>query len=277
MLRKRLNQEWVRSTTQRRAFSAPLLFLLGLGFFAPRADVGHQTVGVEDVAHFLEVIALVQAEVTQVVLGGGRLDGDALQGFLKQLEVVAVGPSHRQADRHAATLHEQRAFGARFAAVHRGRPGFFPPPREPWSSPHPCSSKSSQCPERRRRPPSPPARSAGRSRPRPMPGNGRAPWRRHKVRWPRARSTGSPFAARKRSPPRTPGPARGAARRPAGACCDARAKAARSAPKARRSTRSSRRCSGCAWRGDGGGLFSWQVRSSPTCIVSRHPIIRIGS
>jgi hypothetical protein len=82
------------------------LFLLG--FFAARADVGDKAMGLENGAHFVVVIALVQADVLRAT--GGRLwlfDGDALEGFCEQLEVVAVGSCHRQTDGYAASLHEQ--------------------------------------------------------------------------------------------------------------------------------------------------------------------------
>ncbi len=80
-----------------------------------------------------------------------------------------------------------------------------------------------------------------------------------------------------RTLPRTPGRARGAARRRESAGSGARARAVRSRPTTHRSARSNRPCWQCVWPGDGGGLFSWRARSSPPCIASHHAIIRIGS
>ena len=79
------------------------LFLFCLSLFAARADVRDQAIGMEKAADFCVVIARVQAEVTQVLYGGGLVGGDALQGLLQQLEVIAVGPGDRQTDRYAAT------------------------------------------------------------------------------------------------------------------------------------------------------------------------------
>ena len=89
-------------------------------------------------------------------------------------------------------LHQERAFGARLAAVGGAGPGFFPPPAEPWSARHPSSAHSSRGRETRRTRPGPPARSAKRGRPPPEPASGRAPWNLGRCRWPGARSTGRP-------------------------------------------------------------------------------------
>ena len=77
---------------------------LGGSFLALRADVGDEAVGLEEGAHLIVVVALVQAGVLRVRLGRlGPVDRDALDGRFKQLEVVAVGSSHRERDGHAAT------------------------------------------------------------------------------------------------------------------------------------------------------------------------------
>src|SRR5207253_5737375 len=47
---------------------------------------------------------------------------------------------------YAPGIGQNTAFGAFFGAIGGIGPGFFPLPREPWSSRHPGKHSSSQCP-----------------------------------------------------------------------------------------------------------------------------------
>ena len=138
--RKRLNQEWVRSTDPAPRPEAGLL-ADGPRLLAAGADVRREAKLGHGGAHFLVVVALVQAEVLGLFRGGHRpLPGPALQRGSHQLHVVAVGPGDGQAHRDARRLGQQAALGALFAAVGGVGAGFFSPPRRPaapWSSLHP--------------------------------------------------------------------------------------------------------------------------------------------
>ena len=52
---------------------------------------------------------------------------DGVQGGRQHHAVVPVGPAERQAERRAAGIRDEVAFGARFAAVRRARPGLGSP------------------------------------------------------------------------------------------------------------------------------------------------------
>src|SRR3954470_136641 len=76
MERKRLSQEWVRSTTQRRAFTG---VTLGPGFLAPAAQVKREAEFRGQGARLLVVEALIETEVLR--MPAGRLWAPDRDGF----------------------------------------------------------------------------------------------------------------------------------------------------------------------------------------------------
>ena len=109
--RKRLNQEWATSTTQRRGEG---LDGAGLG-----RDVRGAVVVASRLAAGVVVVAPVQEQVPPRNLGRGLGVGGegGAQQVLQLLHVRAVGSGDHHADRHAPPVGQQVALGARRAPV----------------------------------------------------------------------------------------------------------------------------------------------------------------
>src|SRR5512146_1282451 len=177
------------------------------GFFAPRPDVGREAEFLQRVAHFVVVIALVQAHVLLLLVARLRaIYHDALNRRPHQLHVVAIGAIGRQTNRHAVPFGQQAALDARFGAVSRVGAAFFPRPTGLWSSPRPYLPIPNQSLAARRSARPLPATTSRTHRLSPTLETGRAPLTLGKGLSGRALSIGTPCAARKRWHPRNPGP-----------------------------------------------------------------------
>ena len=241
--------------------------------------MGDQAVGLEDGAHFLVVVALVQAACAAgLAWSASGFTGKLWRVSSSSLKSLRLAPAtERPTGTPPPSTHNERLVPCLLRSTGEG-PVFFPRQgslghRPVDAHPGPVDAVEGVVFSQARLPKSQeeavldPRLEAVVRR-----GGGT------KAGGVERRSTGSRCAARKRSPPRTPDPARGAARRRADACCDARAKAARSSVQSSSVNPKQPPVLGDALGvGSGGGLSSWQARSSPTCIVSRHAIIRIGS
>ena len=105
-----------------------------LGFFAASADMRRVAELNDQLADFIEVIPLVEAQVlTPVSPNPWPLDGQARQRRFDQSHVVAVGTVDYQAEGNAAPVTQQAAFYAAFGAVGGIGSGFFPRRAAPWS------------------------------------------------------------------------------------------------------------------------------------------------
>src|SRR5690349_8361521 len=105
-----------------------------LGFFAAGADMRRVAELNDQVADFIEVIALVEAQVlTPVRPHPWPLDGEAVQRRFDQAHVVAVGTVDCEAEGHAAPFTQEAAFYAAFGSVGGIGSRFFPRRAEPWS------------------------------------------------------------------------------------------------------------------------------------------------
>ena len=110
MRRKRFSQEWVRSTTQRRA-RKPASRLIALRFLAAAADVGGEAELGGELVHLGVVVALVEAQPVRLLRSRhGPFDRDRLDRGAAQLEVVQVRARRRDPQRDALALGEERSF-----------------------------------------------------------------------------------------------------------------------------------------------------------------------
>ena len=106
----------------------------GLGFFAPRPDVGRVAQRAHHFSHLVVIVARVQAHVLVVagrpvgIAGGLSCGGQATQGAFRQLHVVPVRPLQHQPHRDSSRLGQQAALDATFAAVRGVGARFFPRP-----------------------------------------------------------------------------------------------------------------------------------------------------
>jgi hypothetical protein len=99
---------------------------------------------------------------------------------------------------------EQTSLGAGFGSIRRVWTGFPPRPAEPWSSPRPCSAKTSLTPSVRRTRSVRLARVSGTLRLASIPETADAPSNSNKSPWRSTRSTDSRFAPQKESRPSRP-------------------------------------------------------------------------
>ena len=106
-----------------------------LGLHTPGAQMQGELKLPGQVPHLRLVVALVQAEPSWVLAGGAwPLDADIFQSFPRQLVIVAVGSGGDHAQWKALGFGDHTAFGAALGPVGGVGAGFFPRPREPWSS-----------------------------------------------------------------------------------------------------------------------------------------------
>src|SRR5215510_5310066 len=111
----------------------PHLGLQGLGRLAPRSDMCREPELLQQVAHLVVVIALVQPPPLGGVRGGsGPFHGQALDGRARQLEIIPLRAGPGQTERHATAVWKDAAFGAVFAAFRGILALLFPPPRAAW-------------------------------------------------------------------------------------------------------------------------------------------------
>ena len=115
--------------------------LEGLCFLAPSAKMKRIAELRGQFTNFIVVIPFVQTQT----LGfhsrrSGALHRNTLQGFPGQLEVIDVGSGDDQSHGNAGSVGQQTALGSALGAIRGVFPGFFPHPREPWSSHRPSTA-----------------------------------------------------------------------------------------------------------------------------------------
>jgi len=184
------------------------------------------------ITHLVKVIPFVQTQVLRLVQRRpGSFHGDAFDRLPRKLEVVDVRPGHGQSHRNAVRVGEQTSLGAGFGSIRRIRARFSPRPAVPWSSPRPCSAKTSSTPSVRRTLPIRLATVSGTRPPASIPETADAPSNSNKCPWRSTHSIGSRFSPQKESRPSHPDhladadPARG------GLCSHAPATTAPQTPK----------------------------------------------
>ena len=112
-----------------------LHLLFGL-FFAPRPDVRHVATAADPLTDRLTVVAFVEAQMPSATRSLGAANRNAVERLVEKFLVVSIGPAHRQTDRYAAAVGENRPLNAQLTAIGRVFAGFFPRPAAPWSSSH---------------------------------------------------------------------------------------------------------------------------------------------
>ena len=171
------------------------------------------------ITHFVIVIPFVQAQVLRLVpRRPGSLHGDAFDRLPRKLEVVDVRACHGQSHRNTVRFGEQASLGAGLGSIRRIGAGFFPRPEVPWSSPRPCSARTSSTPSVRRTLPIRLAIVSGTPPPASIPETADAPLNSNKSPWRSTHSIGSRFAPQKESRPSHPDHLAGADPARAGRC-----------------------------------------------------------
>src|SRR5262245_23436436 len=244
-----------------------------LRFRATRPNMGREPKLLQDIAHFLIVIAFVEAQALGVRLRGRRAFGDeAVERSPDQFHVMPVGARHCQPNGHPVALGQQAALDPAFGAIGGIRAGFFPPQVVPWSWHHPCSASPTRCPGARQTGPRPLARVSRRRPQRPTPDTGHGPWIWHITRSDSGPPTGSRCGARKKWHRHSGDPVRADGHRQSGGYSLVRGAAVRARSTAHRKygTPWSSGCWGCE------SVCVWLV-----VVVSSYPrvyqVIRIGS
>src|SRR2546421_1465477 len=177
----------------------PGFSLDGLGLFSSWANMGRKAECVQDVAHLLVVIALVQTHALRLLLARLRsLDHDALDGRAEQFHIMALGSLKRQAHWHSMALGQHAPFHPALAPIRGMGSAFFPRPTElsPW--PRPYSTTSSRSLLSHQTAPVLLARVCGRLPLAPIPESDRAPSNGHTARSGPGPATDSQFSARRR-------------------------------------------------------------------------------
>lgn len=145
----------------------PLHYFLSAGL-----DVRPIMPPLKKLANVLRVVAFIEADVLTSATGRLRpVDRNAVEGFLQKFNVVRIRAAHFHAQRHAATIGEQRPLGSEFAPIGRVFPGFFPHPEATWSSLRRRFASSTECLVVRRTQVAPPSTACERRRPPPLVGN----------------------------------------------------------------------------------------------------------
>jgi len=96
---------------------------------------------------------------------------DAIEGCLKQFDVVGVGAAYLDAQRHAVSIGEHRPLGSQFTTIGRVFSGFFPRPEAIWSSLRPRFANSTGSLLARRIQAEPPSTACGKHLPFPTLGS----------------------------------------------------------------------------------------------------------
>lgn len=97
-------------------------------------------------ANILGVVPFVEADVLVATRGWLRtFYGNAVEGCFKKFDVVRIGATDFNAQRHTATIGKDRPLGTQLASIRRVFPGFFPHPVATWSSPRLRFANSTGC------------------------------------------------------------------------------------------------------------------------------------
>jgi len=179
-----------------RLFSSASLQLLDL--FAPRTDVSSEVEFIRQVSDLVIVVAFVEAEI----LGSfGRRFGsahwDAFERVPRHFEVVPVGPIDGKANWNTTRFNQDASLGPELGPVGGIGAGFFPLPREPWSSLRPSTTISSRCLSTRHRPTGLVSKILGIRPPPATLGNAGKPRSKYKFPWRPKRSTGTRCGAQR--------------------------------------------------------------------------------
>ncbi len=219
-------------------FSHPAVSLEARGtpdqlcFLTARANMRRELEFLRQITHFVIVIPFVQAQVLRPVPRRPRsFHGNAFDRLPRKLEVVDVGSRHGQSYRNTVRLGEQTSLGTGFGSIRRVGAGFFPRPGGPWSSPRPCSAKTSSTPSVRHTLPIHPATISETRRPASIPETADGPLNSNRSPWRSRRSIGSRFGPQKESHPSPSDPFAEADPAPAGPRSHAPATTAPQRPK----------------------------------------------
>lgn len=107
----------------------------------------------EKPANVLGVIAFVETDVLVATRGWLRtFDGNAVERCFKKFDVVRIGTTDFNTQRHATTVGKHRPLGSQLASIGRVFPSFFPHPAATSSSPRPRFASSTRCLEVRHTP-----------------------------------------------------------------------------------------------------------------------------
>ncbi len=203
-----------------------------LRLLTARANMRREPEFPRQVTHFVKVIPFVQTQVLRLVpRRPGSFHGNAFDRLPRQLEVVDVRARHGQSHRNTVRLGKQTSLGAGFGSIRGIGAGFSPRPAALWSSPRPCSAKTSSTPSVRRTLPIRLAKVSGTRPPASIPETADGPWNSNKSPWPSTHSIGSRFGPQKESRPSHPDHLAGADPAPAGLGSHAPATTAPKKPK----------------------------------------------
>ena len=203
-----------------------------LRLLTARANMRREPEFPRQITHFGKVIPFVQTQVVRLVpRRPGSFHGNALDRLSCKFEVVDVRARHGQSHGNAVRLGEQTSLGAGFGSIRRIRAGFSPRPAATWSSPRPCSAKTSSTPSVRRTLPIRSATVSGIHPPASIPETAGAPSNSNKCPWRSTHSIGSRFGPQKESHPSRPDHLAGADPARAGPCSRAPATTAPQTPK----------------------------------------------
>src|SRR5262249_25860624 len=117
-----------------------------LCFLATRPNMRGEPKLLQDIAHFLIIVAFVEAHALRLRHRWLRaLDDHTVERGPHQFHVMPVGAIDHQPNGDAVPLRQQTALDPAFGAVGGVWAGFFPPREALWSSRRPCSASASQC------------------------------------------------------------------------------------------------------------------------------------
>ncbi len=180
----------------------PFPTLDGPRLFAAGANARRATKLQHQVPDVVEIAALLQAQPLPAPRPRFRpLHGRARRGGLRRFHVVPVGPVHRDADGNPSSFTRQASLDAALGSVRWIRPGFFPRPTAPSSSPHPSTATAIGTPSIRHIPRAPASTACGTRLSYAAPGTAGGPWSCRKSPSRSKRSTGIPREARKKPRP----------------------------------------------------------------------------
>ncbi len=144
------------------------------GLLAPCLDMRCEAKLLQNLTHCIIIIAFVQTHPLWLFLCRFRPHShQTFDGRSHQLHVMPVGAINRQSNWTAMAIREQAALDTKLASVSWISSRLFPPQAVPWSSLHPYSASSSQCPSVRQTAPRLRTRVSRRRLPRPILETGR--------------------------------------------------------------------------------------------------------
>src|SRR5215813_8321491 len=175
------------------------LLLEGLGFFPARPDVDSEAKLLQEISDLIIILAFIQAQSLRCLGGRGRpLGGDTFNRLARHFEVIAIRAVDGEPNRHALTVGEEAALGARCPASGGVLAHLLPPQGGLGLWPRPSPATPSQCPARRHRPPAPVPTRLQRHPPPSILGSADEPPCVSRCPWHPRRPIGIPCGARRR-------------------------------------------------------------------------------